>query len=214
MNLCRIFWSSVIILFNFLVFFFYHLCSVLSAAIYYRNKLRFKTYVNISINAVGYLNLCRVRMGCRKTVNDKGIKENDFIQKQTCKKTIKTSVFPAQMKLLGSDRGWEALKGLKGKPPGVQFHHFLEMTTQSRCRISEILWEQQTIQWHKENCRTFRLFSHFSLAMAAASSLLQPFYFSYTFSFIWILSLTINFDTEDALAIYFINAFVSLVILV
>lgn len=50
--------------------------------------------------------------------------------------------------------------------------------------------------------------------MAAASSLLQPFYFSYTFSFIWILSLTINFDIEDALAIYFINTFVSLVVLV
>lgn len=50
--------------------------------------------------------------------------------------------------------------------------------------------------------------------MAATSSLLQPLYFSYTFGFIWILSLTVNLDTEDGLAIYLINTFVSLVILV
>lgn len=29
----------------------------------------------------------------------------------------------------------EAVKGLTAEPPGVLFHHFLEMTTQSRWRI-------------------------------------------------------------------------------
>ncbi len=39
----------------------------------------------------------------------------------------------------------EAVKGLTAEPPGVLFHHFLEMTTQSRWRIFGIL----------ENCRQF-----------------------------------------------------------
>lgn len=43
-------------------------------------------------------------------------------------------VFPAL--ILGSDPRRQAVKGLKGDSPGVQFHHFLEMTTRSRCRIS------------------------------------------------------------------------------
>lgn len=113
--------------------------------------------------------------------------------------------------LLGSDQGWEASKGLKGKPPGVQFHHFLEMTTQSRCRISEILGEQQTIQLHAH--KNADHLSYFYIIIFLLS--LQPpdtALYAYV-SFIWILILTNNFDTEDGRVIYFVNTFF-LVILV
>lgn len=44
------------------------------------------------------------------------------------------------------------MKGLKAEPSGVLFHHFLEMTTESRWRFF-----QQTVQCHNNeiNCRTF-----------------------------------------------------------
>lgn len=45
----------------------------------------------------------------------------------------------------------EAAKGLKAESPGVKFHHFLEMTTRNKWRISGILEEQQTVQHHRGN---------------------------------------------------------------
>lgn len=66
------------------------------------------------------------------------------------------------------------MKGLNAEPHGVLFHHFLEMTTESRWRIFGIVGEQQTVQCHiKENFQQPSCSAGVSLKYCSSFMLLQ-----------------------------------------
>lgn len=58
----------------------------------------------------------------------------------------------------------EAVKGLKAEPPGVLFHHFLEMTTRGRWRIFGIVGEKQSVrQQQRKHQRIAIIFIYYTL---------------------------------------------------